>query len=426
MPTSTLLDFNEANNAAAIVAGYDFTPTDGSKIVFGGGVMLLNPAAGATSETVLCPDVAITAEVYGLEFEVVESAGYYHQFLVSFDGGSTYKRWGTAGWRLVAAADLFNYGMGVDELKEIAEWPDGAATIMLAIGITRDPGGGDGSIGNINYLNEAAGSAAIDVPGEPNVTGNIVANGDFPADLTGWTTQGAAAWSALHGGSAELDGVGGNAAGIAQEIATVPGFSYLCSIETFGLIVGDKTIGIVLGGPDATATEGDVGPGSYITFETNGFHIFSLQAGAGQWLRVYGNFFNLTPLYIDNISVNGAILAPIVTDDPADKSLGLMPDFPLNKQVIREVHAAEYVGGYDTAFNKLSKHRLVYDCVWSGRTDAEYQLLRAFLRAHRTEAFYWKPQGEDDYHIFVAYNPRYNFKNPAVRTVNATLVEVFP
>jgi len=139
MPCTTQFDFNSS-------VGYTF---DASKIEFTGGIARLI-AGNEGTWVLITPDAAPALDpVYELQLTIMEVVGYFHRFLVSFDSGDHWETWGTQGWHRVNLSDIAEFGIGPDLIQQIREWPNPMPTFQVAIAMTRETGGGTGSIDNL-------------------------------------------------------------------------------------------------------------------------------------------------------------------------------------------------------------------------------------------------------------------------------------
>lgn len=136
---------------------------------------LISMLATETATTLESPAKATTGwgQLYRVEVGVIEEVDvdsiYYHRFLISFDGGTTYKGPGVNGRLLtVAIGDIATDGFTAHQFNEWREWPTivaGTTSIKIAIGIVRTiptVNEADGFLGQLDLIHGIAGGATYD------------------------------------------------------------------------------------------------------------------------------------------------------------------------------------------------------------------------------------------------------------------------
>lgn len=165
---NTTINFNAA-------AGYtcEGGACPSANIEFTAGGARVKPASGAGVYVLVSPSLSTAGfgQIYSAVVTATEAAGYYHKFLISFDGGATFKAWSSGGWQAVSVTDLtaapLEYGMSLAELNDVREWPLAAdfSSLYLLVFIVKAAGGGNGLI---DLWTVAHGTTIATVTGEPD------------------------------------------------------------------------------------------------------------------------------------------------------------------------------------------------------------------------------------------------------------------
>jgi phage-related protein len=132
------------NNTTDFSSGTGYT-YDSDDVEFVFGVARLKAGFEGTSVIETPALDASSWQLHSVAPEVAEAVGYYHKFMVSFDGGDTYNAYESSGWVKRSLSEITNYGIAHVAIASIREWPD-SNDLVIAIGITREASGGTGSI----------------------------------------------------------------------------------------------------------------------------------------------------------------------------------------------------------------------------------------------------------------------------------------
>jgi hypothetical protein len=158
LAVDTSIDFNSD-------AGYTY---DAGNVEFVGGIARIKAAAAAGAYSIVAPGIdtqaASWSNVHRVEIDVTETASaggalYYHRFLVSFDGGSSFNRYTPAGWERLDLAgmslqEIADIAMPVEVIEAAREWPDPSDIFTLVFGIllVKESGASLGAIDQISIF----------------------------------------------------------------------------------------------------------------------------------------------------------------------------------------------------------------------------------------------------------------------------------
>lgn len=147
-------------------------------------------------------------------------------------------------------------------------------------------------------------------------SGELITNGSFSSDLSGWTAvQPGSATAVWSGGGAAITGDGANAAWVAQPIATVVGQTYLVSVTVSG-----NACGINTGLAAPTNASG-------VAILNTGQQLFQFTAAATTTWVGFGRSAVGTSV-IDNVSVK------LCTPDRSNKGKGLVVNGTLSRAAV--------------------------------------------------------------------------------------------
>jgi hypothetical protein len=141
--------------------------------------------------------------------------------------------------------------------------------------------------------------------GQANADPNLVTNGTFDVDLSGWTSTGDVRFTKFSvdqgnpPGSFQNGNINSIPATLSQVIATTPGFHYQVSFDFRDLLVRGDAFQVFFGGQEIVSNVLNPGSGTFATYTFSG-----LVASSSTSTLAFVGFDNPGFWYVDNVSVH--------------------------------------------------------------------------------------------------------------------------